>query len=319
MARCFVTRDLPGGGLARLRAVHEVEVWAQPRPPDAAELLAGAREAEGLLSLLTDPVDADLIAACSALRVISNYAVGVDNIDLDAATARAIPVGHTPEVLTDSTADLAVALMLAACRRLAEGERIVRGGEWGAWSPEWLLGRDLHGATVLIVGGGRIGRTVARRLAGFDCEVLVAGRGELAGLIAGADFVSLHAPLSESTRGLVGEAELRAMKPSAYLVNTARGPLVDAAALERALREGWIAGAALDVTDPEPLPPDHPLLEAPNLLVVPHVGSATHATREAMADLAVDNLLAGLAGERMPRCANPAVYGDAPGVSAKQS
>lgn len=311
MSKCFVTRKLPGEALDRLRAAHELDLWEQPRPPGRDELLAGASAADGLLSLLTDPIDADLIAACPRLRVISNYAVGVDNIDVAAATARGIPVGHTPDVLTDSTADLAVGLMLAACRRLAEGERIVRAGEWGAWSPEWLLGGDLHGATVAIVGGGRIGRTVARRLEGFECELLIAGRVEsddLAGLLARADFVTLHAPLEPSTRGLIGEAELRAMKPTAYLVNTARGPLVDAAALERALREGWIAGAALDVTDPEPLPADHQLLTAPNLLVVPHVGSATHSTREAMATLAVDNLLAGLSGERLPRCVNPEVY-----------
>ncbi len=244
--------------------------------------------------------------------MISNCAVGVDNIDLGAATARSIPVGHTPEVLTDSTADLAVALMLAACRRLPEGERVVRAGEWGTWAPDWMLGRDLHGATVAVVGGGgRIGTAVGRRLDGFGCRVLAVGRGEgeLERALAEADFVTVHAPLTDQTRGLIGEPQLRAMKPTAYLVNTARGPIVDTAALERALREGWIAGAALDVTDPEPLPADHPLLGAPNLLVVPHVGSATHATREAMADLAVDNLLAGLAGERLPRCANPEVYG----------
>jgi glyoxylate reductase len=312
MARCFVTRDLPGAGLERLRAAHRVEVWPKPSPPPREALLAGAAEADGLLSLLTDPIDAQLIAACPRLRAISNYAVGVDNIDLAAATARGIPVGHTPEVLTDATADLAVALMLAIARRLSEGERVVRDGEWGTWGPSFLLGRDLHGATVAIVGGGRIGTTVARRLQGFDCELIIVGREEAAGLpraLAAADFVSLHTPLSAGTRGLIGEAELRAMKPTAYLVNTARGPIVEAAALERALREGWIAGAALDVTDPEPLPADHPLLEAPNLLVVPHLGSATHRTREAMAELAVDNLIAALAGEPLPHCVNPEVYG----------
>ncbi len=311
MARCFVTRELPGEALARLRAAHQVEVWDGAGPPPREALVAGARAAEGLLSLLTDPVDAELISASPRLRAISNYAVGVDNIDVAAATGRSIPVGHTPEVLTDSTADLAVALMLALCRRLAEGERVVRAGEWGTWSPGWLLGRDLHGATVAIVGAGRIGGTVARRLEGFECELIRIGRADAGGLaeaLARADFVTVHTPLTPQTRGLIGEPELRAMRPTAYLVNTARGPIVDPVALERALRDGWIAGAALDVTDPEPLPADHPLLGAPNLLVVPHVGSATHATREAMASLAVDNLLAGLAGERMPRCVNPEVY-----------
>ncbi len=293
MARCFVTRELPGDGLDRLRAEHEVEVWGEPSPPPRPELLAGAAEAAGLLSLLTDPIDAELIAACPRLRVISNYAVGVDNVDVAAATARGIPVGHTPDVLTDSTADLAVALMLAIARRLPEGERIVRAGEWGTWDPASLLGRDLHGATVAIVGRGRIGTAVARRLEGFGCQVRLVGREDsLKEALAAADFVSVHTPLTEATRGLIGEPELRGMKRTAYLVNTARGPIVDPGALERALRDGWIAGAALDVTDPEPLPADHPLLGAPNLLVIPHLGSATHRTREAMAELAVDNLLA---------------------------
>jgi glyoxylate reductase len=310
MARCFVTRELPGSALDRLREEHEVELWPESSSPPRAELLAGAAGAEGLLALLTDPVDAELISASPELRVISNYAVGVDNVDVDVATARGIPVGHTPEVLTDSTADLAVALMLAIARRIGEGERIVRAGEWGTWGPEWMLGRDLHGARVAIVGGGRIGTTVARRLQGFECEIAMVGRdpAELARALESADFVSLHTPLTGATRGLIAGPELRAMKPTAYLVNTARGPIVDTAALELALREGWIAGAALDVTDPEPLPADHPLLAAPNLLVIPHLGSATHATREAMAELAVDNLLAGLAGERLPRCVNPEVY-----------
>lgn len=311
IARCFVTRELPGTGLDRLRAAHQVKVWPEPWPPPREALLAAAAAAEGLLSLLTDTIDAELIAACPELRVISNYAVGVDNIDVAAASERGIPVGHTPDVLTDSSADLAVALMLAIARRLPEGERIVRAGEWGTWDPASFLGRDLHGAAVAIVGGGRIGTTVARRLEGFGCELLFAGRddpGALSRALAAADFVSLHTPLTAETRGLIGEAELRRMKPTAYLVNTARGPIVDSAALERALREGWIAGAGLDVTDPEPLPADHPLLAAPNLLVVPHLGSATHRTREAMAELAVDNLLAGLADEPLPHCVNPQVY-----------
>jgi len=305
MARCFVTRPLPGAALERLHASHDVETWAVPTPPPRSELARRAADAEGLLALLTDEIDAELIAACERLRAISNYAVGTDNVDLAAATARAIPVGNTPDVLTDSTADLAVALMLAVARRLGEGERIVRAGEWRSWSPSFLLGRDLHGSTVAIIGAGRIGRAVARRLEGFDCEIVFAGRGDpLEPALAEADFVSLHTPLTAQTTGLIGEPQLRAMKPTAYLVNTARGPIVDSAALELALREGWIAGAALDVTDPEPLPADHALLEAPNLLVLPHLGSATHATRERMADMAVDNLLAGLRGERMPHQVN---------------
>lgn len=297
MARCFVTRALPGDALDRLRAEHEVDVWPGDLPPSREELMAGAKDADGLLCLLTDTIDADLIAACLRLRAISNYAVGSDNIDRDAAAARGIAVSVTPDVLTDTTADLAFALMLAAARRLPEAERAVRTGEWQTWEPAGWLGLDVHGTTLCIVGMGRIGSAVARRAEGFGMDVVAAGRGDsLTDALAGADFVSIHCPLTKDTRGLIGERELRAMKPSAVLVNTARGAIVDTAALERALAEGWIAGAALDVTDPEPLPPGHRLLAAPNVLVVPHIGSATHRTRERMAELAVENLLSALAG-----------------------
>ena len=304
--RVFVTRELPGGALDRLTADHEVEVWPGRLPPPRAELLARAPELEGLLSLLTDPVDAELMDAAPGLRAISNYAVGVDNVDVEAATARGIPVGNTPDVLTESTADLALALMLGISRRLAEGEAFVRAGEWATWEPGLMLGRDLHGATVGIVGYGRIGQAVGRRLEGFGCEVLTSNRStDLGELLERSDFVTLHCPLTPATRELIDEEALRRMKPTSYLVNTARGPIVDTDALAQALHAGELAGAALDVTDPEPLPADHPLLDAPNLLVVPHVGSATHATRERMADMAVDNLLAGLAGEPMPNQVTP--------------
>jgi glyoxylate reductase len=305
--RAFVTRDLPGGALDRLRAEHDVEVWPERLPPPRDELLRRVPELDGLLSLLTDPIDAELIAAAPRLRAISNYAVGVDNVDVEAATARGIPVGNTPDVLTDSTADLAVALMLGIGRRLVEGDAYVRGGEWSTWEPDQLLGRDLHGATVGIVGFGRIGQAVARRLAGFGCEVLHTSRSggvALQELLDRSDFVSVHTPLTPDTRGLIDAAALERMKPTAYLVNTARGPVVDSAALVDALNAGSIAGAALDVTDPEPLPADHPLVDVPNLLVLPHLGSATHATRERMADMAVDNLLAGLRGDAMPHQVN---------------
>lgn len=313
VSRCFVSRDLPGPALARLRVEHEVEVWEGDGPIPRPQLLERAAAAQGLLAMLTDRVDEELLAAAPGLIAISNYAVGTDNVDLDAATRGGVPVGNTPDVLTDATADLAVALMLAVARRIPEGERLVRAGEWRSWAPAFMLGRDLHGARVGIVGGGRIGGAVARRLEGFDCVVSTAGRGDREGLerlLSESDFVSLHLPLNAHTQGLIGVAELQRMKPTAYLVNTARGPIVDAQALGTALAEGWIAGAALDVTDPEPLPGDHPLLEAPNLVVVPHVGSATHAAREAMAERAVDNLLAGLGGRRMPSCANPEVYAE---------
>jgi glyoxylate reductase len=297
MGKCFVTRELPGTALDRLRAEHDVDVWPGKLPPSREELVGRAHDAEGLLCLLTDRIDADVIARCPRLRAISNYAVGSDNIDLDAASARGIEVGVTPDVLTETTADLAFALILAAARRLPEAERAVRKGEWRTWEPRGWLGHDVHGATLCIVGKGRIGTAVARRAEGFSMRTTAVGRGgPLADALAAADFVSLHCPLTDQTRGLIGERELRAMKPTAVLVNTARGPIVETEALLRALAEGWIAGAALDVTDPEPLPADHPLLGAPNLLVVPHVGSATHATRERMAAMAVENLLAALAG-----------------------
>jgi glyoxylate reductase len=301
--RVFVTRQLPGSAVDRLVGEHDVEVWPDRLPPPRDELLARAPELDGVLSLLTDPIDAEFIAAAEQLRAISNCAVGVDNIDLEAAAARGIPVGNTPGVLTDTTADLAVALILGIGRRLVEADAFVRRGEWTTWEPGLLLGRDLHGATVGIVGYGRIGQAVGERLSGFGCELLHTARSggtSLEELLERSDFVSVHTPLTPETRGLIGADALRRMKPTAYLVNTARGPIVDTDALIAALHAGEIAGAALDVTDPEPLPGDHPLLDAPNLLVLPHLGSATHATREKMAEMSVDNLLAGLRGEPMP-------------------
>ncbi len=312
MARCLVTRLLPGEVLRRIAAEHEVDVWAERLPPSHEVLVQRALGCEGLLCLLTDRVDAALIDACPDLRAISCFAVGSDNVDLAAATARGIPVGTTPGVLTEATADLGFALILAAARRLEEATGEVRSGEWLTWEPARLLGEDVHGATLGIVGLGRIGRAVARRAEGFGMRVVHHGRGDglpLEDLLRESDFVSLHCPLTPATRGLIGERELRAMKPTASLVNVARGPIVQTAALERALREGWIAAAALDVTDPEPLPAGHSLLSAPRLTVVPHIASATHAARGAMGSMAADNLLAGLAGRRMPHCANPEVYG----------
>jgi glyoxylate reductase len=307
MARCFVTRRIPGGALDRLSAEHDVDLWEERLPPPPEELIAHASQAEGLLTQLTDWIDAEVIAACPRLRAIANYAVGYENIDVDAATARGIAVGNTPGVLTETTADLAFALLLASARRLVEADGQVRRGDWVTWEPEGLLGQDVHGATLGIVGFGRIGKAVARRGEGFGMSVLHHSRSggvPLRDLLERSDFVSLHAPLTPETRGLIGEDELRLMKPTAILVNTARGQLVHTDALTRALREGWIGGAALDVTDPEPLPADHPLLAAPNLTITPHVGSDTAPTREAMADMAVDNLLAALAGRPMPNGVN---------------
>jgi glyoxylate reductase len=302
VARCVITRRLPGDPAAALAAAgHDVEVWPGEMPPSAEQLRTLVADAEGLLCLLTERIDARLLAAAPRLRVVANYAVGSDNIDFAAVRKRGVAVGVTPDVLTDATADLAFALLLAAARRLVEAGAAVRDGRWRTWEPDGWLGHDVAGAVLAIVGPGRIGEAMARRADGFGMRVLRVGRGDdLHAALAAADFVSLHAPLTPATRHLVGEDALRVMKPTAILVNTARGGLVDQEALRRALEERWIAGAALDVTDPEPLPPDDPLLRAPNLLVVPHIGSATHEARRRMAQRAVANLLAGLAGEPLP-------------------
>ena len=303
MGRIFVTRALPFGALERLAAEHELDVWEGDLPPGPDAMRERTQAADGLLSLVTDPVGADLLAACPDLKAIANMAVGTDNIDLEAAAVRGIPVGNTPDVLTDATADLAFALLLALARRIPDGIAQVREGRWRTWEPAKGLGADLAGATLGIVGRGRIGDALARRAECFGMDVLASSRRSgvpLEELLERADFVSLHCPLTPATRHLIGTHALNRMKPSAYLVNTARGGVIDQAALRLALFAGEIAGAALDVTDPEPLPADDPLLEAPNLIVVPHVGSATVRTRERMAEMAVENLIAALAGHPMP-------------------
>jgi glyoxylate reductase len=303
MGHVFVTRELPFDALDRLRREHEVDVWPEPEPPPPAELRQRASRAQGLLTMLTDRVDAELLDACPDLRAVANMAVGTDNIDHEAAAERGIAVGNTPDVLTDATADLAMALMLAVTRRLPEGISRVREGRWGPWQPAQDLGMDLAGATLGVVGWGRIGQAVGRRAEAFGMRVLHGSRSSglpLEELLETADVVSLHTPFTPDTRHLMDAAALRRMKPTAYLINTSRGGVVDQAALRSALIAGEIAGAALDVTDPEPLPADDPLLDAPNVLVVPHIGSATTGTRAKMAAMAVDNLLAVLAGRPMP-------------------
>ncbi len=302
MAQVLITRPLPGEPEALLRAAgHEVRVREAAEPPSAAELRELAAGVEGLLCLLTERIDAELLDACPSIRVVSNMAVGVDNIDLEECRRRGIPVGNTPGVLTEATADLAFALLLACARRLLDAADAVRAGEWRSWGPAAFLGADVAGATLLIVGPGAIGSAVARRASGFGMRVLTAGRrDDLMQLLGEADFVSLHTPLTDETRGLIGAVELEAMKPSAYLINTARGEVVDQEALRRALEAGAIAGAGLDVTTPEPLPADDPLLAAPNVTVLPHIGSASVSARSAMARLAAENLIAGLAGEPLP-------------------
>jgi glyoxylate reductase len=297
MARVFVTRRLAGEALERLRARHDVDVWEGELPPAPDELHARVASAEGLLSLLTERVDGALLDAAPQLRVVSNYAVGFDNIDLDACAARGVTVGSTGDVLTDATADLALALLLAAARRLPQARDDARAGRWRTWEPQGWLGLELRGARLVIVGPGRIGRATAQRAEAFGMEVELLSRdGDLHAALSRADAVSLHAPLRPETRHLIDAAALAAMRPGTILVNTARGGLVDQAALLAATH----VTAALDVTDPEPPPPGDPILQAGHVLVLPHIGSATRAARERMTAVAVDNLLAGLAGEPLP-------------------
>ncbi|HEX3804039.1 MAG TPA: D-glycerate dehydrogenase [Solirubrobacteraceae bacterium] len=303
MARIFVTRELPGPALARLKDNHETTVWPEPLPPSYEQLREHAAHSHALLSMLTDRVDAELIAAAPNLRVVANYAVGYDNIDIEAATARGIQVGNTPDALTEATADLAFALLMAAARRIPEAAAFAHNGEWRTWDPGAFLGADISGATLGIIGLGRIGQAVARRAAGFGMEVLTTetrDQSNLEHLLRRSDFVTVHLPLTPGTRKLIGAEAFALMKPTAILINTARGAIVDKAALAEALHTGQIGGAALDVTEPEPLPADDPLWQAPNLLVVPHIGSATWTARERMAEIAVENILAGLEGKHLP-------------------
>ncbi len=310
MPRLFVSDFIPGDILEPLHAVARVEVWEEGGHVPRAALLEKLAPCGAWLSMLSDTIDGPLLDAAPELRVISQMSVGVDNIDVAACRQRGVVVGHTPEVLTETTADTAFALMAAAIRRLPEGEAIVKSGLWGPWDPWHFLSGDLHGLTIGIVGMGRIGQAIARRAHGFDMTVLYSTRTprqapgakmvDLEELLGTSDVVMIAAPLNDETRGMIGRPQLGLMKETAYLVNIARGPLVDTEALVDALADKRIGGAALDVTDPEPLPPDHPLLSFPNCLVVPHVGSATVPARRAMAQLAVDNLMAFLTGKPMP-------------------
>jgi glyoxylate reductase len=314
--RVFVARQIPDEGLAAVRAACAADVWADDLPPPRDELLRRVAGCDGILTLLTDRVDDELLdAAGPTLKVVSNYAVGFDNIDVAACARRGIAVGNTPGVLTETTADLAWALLMAAARRVPEGDRYVRAGNWKTWGPLLLLGPDVHGATIGIVGFGRIGQAVARRASGFGMTILYHDVNRLPDevtaplgamfvsldeLLERSDFISLHVNLTPETQHLINVRTLAAMKPTAVLVNTSRGPVIDQIALADALREGVIWAAALDVTDPEPIPMDDPLVGLPNCLIVPHIASASRATRGKMAAMAAANLLAGVRGEPLP-------------------
>jgi glyoxylate reductase len=294
--RIFVTRQVPGDGLRRLEGEADICVWADELPPPRDELLAGVRGVDGLICLLTDRIDGEVMDAAPTLRVASNVAVGYDNIDVAEATRRGIFVANTPGVLTETTADFAWALLLAAARRVVEGDATTRAGGWKTWHPSFLLGRDIHGQTLGIVGLGQIGEAEA------DLGVTFVELGEL---LAEADFVTVHVPLTEGTRHLIGAREFGLMKETAAFVNTSRGPVVDQRALGEALSRGTIAAAAIDVTEVEPIASDDPLLGAPNLIVTPHIASASVATRTKMADMAVDAVIAVLRGQTPAHCVNP--------------
>ena len=319
--RAFITRNLPEEALAIARSTAEIDVWPEPTPPSDAALAARLADADGVLCLLTDRIDDTLLSQAPRLRIVSQMAVGYDNIDVAACTRRGIPVGNTPGVLTETTADLAFGLLLMTARRLSEAETWLRAGRWKTWSPMELTGPDVHDATLGIVGMGRIGYEMARRAAGFQMKLLYhsrsrhedverdfgAERCSLDELLERSDFVSLHMPLSAETRHMIGAAQLAKMKPSAILINTARGSVLDQAALVDALQEGRIGGAGLDVFEIEPLPPDDPLLKLNNVVLLPHIGSASIATRTKMAVLAAENLVAGLNGAPLPHPVNPEV------------
>ena len=321
--RVFVTRNIGQKALAAIGAETDMEVWPQDEPPPPEELRRRAANVQGLVTTILDRVDRSLLETCPQLKVVSQMAVGVDNVDVAALTGRGIPLGYTPGVLSRATADLAFALLLAAARRVVETDRWVRQGEWKlAFHPMWWLGADVGGATMGIVGLGQIGLEMAKRARGFDMRVLYNTRSrktdvereheveyaDMATLLRESNFISLHVPLTPETRGLIGEKEFSEMKSTAILVNTARGPVVDSKALYQALKQGSIAAAGLDVTDPEPIPDDDLLLSLDNVVITPHIGSSSTGSRQAMGMLAARNLLAGLNGQPLVHCFNPEVY-----------
>lgn len=322
MYSVFVTRKLPGQGLERLRDLCEVTVFPEDRNMTKEELLEIIPGQDAVITMLANPIDSEVIGAGQKLKVIGNYAVGFNNIDLAAATARGIAVVNTPDVLTAASADFAWALLLATARRVVEGDALVRAGRFAGWAPELLLGVEVHGKTLGIVGAGRIGQAVAKRARGFAMRILYHNRtrlpedverelgleyADLDALLKEADFVSLHCPLTPETRHLIGERELGLMKPTAVLINTARGPVVDEGALVQALREGRIYGAGLDVFENEPAL--HPgLAELPNVVLAPHIASAGRETRLQMVDLVVSDVLAVLKGQRPRNLVNPEIW-----------
>ncbi len=326
--KVVVTRVIPDAGLDLLRNAEdageiELDIWPNELPPNRDELATLLAGATGALTLVTDRIDGAVLEAEPGLKVVSNFAVGYDNIDVDAATAHGVMVCNTPGVLTETTADMAWALLMATARRIVESSDYVRAGKWKTWGPTLLLGRDIHHATLGIIGLGRIGKEVAKRARGFDMEILAYDEYQdeefaaemgvtfvsLDELLAQSDFVTLHCALTPDTHQMIGRDEFAKMKPTAVLINAARGPVVDTDALTDALRDGTIWAAGLDVTDPEPIQPDHPLVSMQNAVIAPHIASASVDTRDKMAVMAATNLLQAIRGERPTHLVNPELLG----------
>jgi glyoxylate reductase len=321
--RIFVTRRIPGNGIKNLQEFFDVDIWESEQPPTNAELVRRGKGCYGLVTLLSDRIDKAVIDALPTLRIIAQYAVGYDNIDLAEATRKAVIVTNTPDVLTEATADLTWALIMSAARRVSEADRYVREGRWRvAWGPELLLGADVYGKTLGIIGMGRIGSAVARRAKGFDMRVLFnshsithftrraedtlgAKRSELKELLGESDFVTIHVPLTDETKNLISHDELSLMKPTAVLVNTSRGPVINEQALYESLLRKDIFAAGLDVFETEPTPRTNPLLTLDNTIVLPHIGSATTSTRSKMGEMCAENILALRRGERPANTVNP--------------
>ena len=316
--KVLITGRLPEDILASIKREHEVEYNEKDIPMSRDLILEKVVDKDGILSMITDRIDKELMDRAPKLKIIANFGVGFNNIDVEYATKKGIMVTNTPGVLTDSTADIAMALMLSVCRRIIEGDRMIREGRFRFWAPMHFLGREMSGKTLGIIGLGRIGMAVSKRAKGFDMQIFYFKRKRLSEeeeaklnvrylpldeLLKSSDFVSLHVPLTSETYHLIGERELSLMKPTSYLINTARGPVVDEKALIKALKEGWIAGAGLDVYENEPEVPEE-LKEMHNVVLLPHIGSATEETRYRMAEMAARNLLSALRGEIPPNCIN---------------
>ena len=315
MERVFITRRIPTAGIRLLESKYLVDVWEGELPPTHVELMSRVQGVSGLLTMLSDKIDQEVIEAVGpSLKVIANYAVGYDNIDLLAASKQGLQIGNTPGVLTETTADLAFALMLAVSRRIVEGHRYVQAGKWKTWGPQLLQGNEFSGKTLGIIGFGRIGKAVARRSLGFNMRVLFysptapkgyyveynANKTDLDAVLQESDYLSLHCPLNDRSYHMLNAEAFGKMKPTAILVNTARGSVVDSKALFTALQEKKLAGAGLDVTDPEPISMDDPLLTLPNVVLTPHIGSASYETRTKMSEMAAKNIIAGIEGEPLP-------------------